>query len=112
MLCQSSPRDHPMRPQPLAVNCASVSLIVVGTFIGPNLATGPAWGQASQPTVGAGARIFPEVDHFGDPLPAGALARLGTDRFRHLYPGHVVYSPDGKLLASITHLRYADNPHR
>jgi RNA polymerase sigma factor (sigma-70 family) len=41
------------------------------------------------------------VDLQGDPLPSGAVARMGTMRFRHV--GDVIsvaYSPDGQVIAS------------
>jgi RNA polymerase sigma factor (sigma-70 family) len=53
------------------------------------------------PSPVAVAQSAPAVDLYGDPLPEGAIARLGTVRFRH--GGQlqsIAYSPDGKTIAS------------
>jgi hypothetical protein len=51
--------------------------------------------------VGQNQPSKPRVDLSGDDLPAGAIARCGTIRYRHGGPiAGIAYSPDGKLLAS------------
>jgi RNA polymerase sigma factor (sigma-70 family) len=56
--------------------------------------------KAAPPTHPAG-ESRPAVDRHGDPLPEGALARLGTVRLRQGEPiDHLGLSRDGKLLAT------------
>jgi WD40 repeat protein len=54
---------------------------------------------ASLPAM-ARAQENPRLDRYGDPLPSGAVLRLGTVRLRHHGVIRVAYSSDGKTIAS------------
>jgi RNA polymerase sigma factor (sigma-70 family) len=55
--------------------------------------------RASAPAPGADGEKRERTDSDGAPLPEGALARLGTLRFRHKFDvTHAVFSRDGKAL--------------
>jgi WD40 repeat protein len=59
------------------------------------LATGPGWADSPKTEEDKQAK----KDYYGDPLPAGVLARLGTMQLRH-FNADFVFSTDGKGLIS------------
>src|SRR5262245_42221216 len=79
-----------MTPHRLTALVLALGLLGLGE--GVPSATAQAEKEGGQPA---------RVDLYGDPLPVGALARLGTVRFRH--GGNVslvAFLPDGNLLTA------------
>ncbi len=73
---------------------------VVGSVMLPTQHTEPPQAPVEKPERLQEVRQA-RTDLYGDPLPEGAIARLGTVRFRHGWRvGSVTYSPDGKVLAT------------
>ena len=80
----------------------ALSTIVGAVFLSqhPTRAAGP---EAPAPRPANTSAEGTRTDRFGDPLPAGALSRLGTLRFRTGNPGgvsSVAFGPAGKFLIS------------
>src|SRR5713226_3820019 len=85
---------------------AAATLLVLGVVAGVGrlahqaLAGRP--GEEKPPARGTEEAKPARTDRYGDPLPDGAVARLGTVRWRHPgEAGRMVFSPDGKVLASV-----------
>jgi RNA polymerase sigma factor (sigma-70 family) len=89
----------------------SMALIGWAALLGAGLIvcqTLRAWPkQSSEPPVAAAERPAQKkdqptrTDYFGDPLPSGATARMGTTRLRHAEVVHqVFFSTDGRTAAS------------
>ena len=79
-----------------AVGFAAAGVIAAVAIPGPVPFASPELPETPEPLVERSLS-----DRLGDPLPVGAIARLGTRRFHH--GGEidaVAYSPDGKMIAS------------
>jgi RNA polymerase sigma factor (sigma-70 family) len=99
-----------MRAKLLLVLAASVLLtasigIAVGYLTQPTAGT-PIQGAidgppaAANPSPGPAEADQERRDLYGDPLPPGAVARLGTTRFRTPFEAHAIaFAPDGKTVA-------------
>jgi RNA polymerase sigma factor (sigma-70 family) len=79
---------------------AGIAAVGIGLGLSTPVSADPP-GKAADPPPVAARELVPAVDRHGDPLPDGAVARLGTIRLRHA--GAIMtaaFSPDGKLLAT------------
>jgi RNA polymerase sigma factor (sigma-70 family) len=81
------------------LSLVTVVLLAVGILAsGAGLLLNPGTPPTKTPT--PLVKEAPPADRHGDPLPAGAVARLGTERFRHGGQGlqGLAFLPDGRTL--------------
>src|SRR5262245_52143918 len=91
---------HPGR-RPIPPPGAGMSRLLALALAGGALLAWPVPPSGAEPPKSAPEKAEAVLDALGDPLPEGALARLGTLRFRHR--GEILVlslSADGKLLAT------------
>jgi RNA polymerase sigma factor (sigma-70 family) len=104
-LAEGGARSMGMTPATLGM----ILLVLVSLAVGAGILTHPRRGDKqseAQPEArldlpAPEATVGERSDRFGDPLPAGALTRLGSIRLRH--GGHVMavaFTPDGKSVVS------------
>jgi WD40 repeat protein len=78
----------------MALRLGCLVLLICPGALPRAAAGGPAEGKPAQ-------KVSPRLDRHGDPLPRGAVARLGSLRLRHqISATTAVFSPDGTTLAS------------
>jgi WD40 repeat protein len=61
------------------------------------LVSGSQAADQREPTT---AKVEARLDLYGDPLPPGAIARIGSIRLRHAALSDIIYLPDGKTILS------------
>jgi RNA polymerase sigma factor (sigma-70 family) len=108
--------DQVFRGLALAKTTAAVGLAIVFISAGAGFAvwvtrgdSAPRPAQATQVAAGQPPKVENlHTDRYGDPLPRGAINRLGTARFRQneFDDGHAIsrlfYSPDGEKLVTVS----------
>jgi WD40 repeat protein len=105
LLCRFASRKleprHGTIPDPPTVDASVRRFCCSYLVCAALILTVPIWAQAPKEKQPAPPAAGPK-DAFGDPLPPGALARIGTLRYRvaENYRFQPQMSPDGKLLAA------------